>query len=93
MSTITMIKKDALINISIGAGLVSKIQKVISSIVSEQTDEELENFKKMISENSTEYPEDWMDNVLSLTYLLQTIESEAVKQGFTYEKDITQPEN
>lgn len=87
-STITMIKKDALINLQVSTGFLQKVQQMLAALTSERTDEEIESFKKLLETNPQDLPEQWMEHLVLLSTLLQVIEAEAVKQGFTYEASV-----
>jgi len=88
MSTITMIKKDALINIQVNTAFLQRAHEMLASLTAEKTDEEIENFKKLLETNPQDLPEDWMEHLVLISRLIQVIESEAVKQGFTYDQTI-----
>lgn len=84
-----MIKNDAVVNVAIGSAFLKKIQKLTVQLVADRTDEELEEFKKLIQDETLEeLPEQWMDTLLIVNTLLRAIETEAIKSGQTYEKDI-----
>lgn len=87
-STVTMIKKDAVINIQVSTAFLQRAHEMLASLTAEKTDEEIESFKKLLETNPQELPEEWMEHLLLLSRLIQVIESEAVKQGFTYEQTI-----
>jgi hypothetical protein len=87
-STVTMMKKDAVINLQVGAGFLQKVQQVLTALASELTSEQLEDFKKLVQEGKTEFPEEWMDHVFTLSAFVRNIEAEAIKQGATYEQDV-----
>lgn len=89
MSKVTMIKNDAVVTISIGSAFLKRIQKVMVQLISDRTDEEIEEFKKLIQDVTLEeLPEPWMENLLIVNTLLRSIEQQAIESGQTYEKDI-----
>lgn len=88
MATVTMLKKDAIINLKVGTGFVQKIQQVLSGLTSERTEEELDQFKTLVEKGETEFDEDWMDHVYTLSAFIRIIEMEAINQGATYEQDV-----
>jgi hypothetical protein len=89
MSKVTMIKNDAVITISIGSAFLQKLQKVLVQLISDKSEEEIEDYKKAIQDATLEeLPEPWMENLLVINTLLRTIETEAVNSGHTYEKDV-----
>jgi hypothetical protein len=89
MSKVTMIKNDAVITISIGAAFLQKVQKVLVQLLSDRSEEDIEEYKKMVQDTTLEeLPEAWMENLLVINTLLRTIETEAVSSGQTYQKEI-----
>lgn len=98
---ITKIKADAVVSIKIGTGFLQKLQKIMVQLIADKSVEDLDELKLAIEEfekNKQEFPEDWMDNLYTLTLLVREIESELIKEGHTYEEEISedtiiQPEN
>lgn len=97
-----MIKSDAVVSIQVSAGFLGKIQKMMIGLISGKTTEEIDEFKKHVEEqktNKSEFPEDWMDSLYTLTLLVTEIEKVLIKDGHTYEEeikmedDLIQPEN
>jgi archaellum biogenesis ATPase FlaH len=89
MSKATFIKQDAKIQIQVSTAFIQKVQKLLTTLISEVSDEQYEAYKKAIQDVTlTELPESWMDNIAILASLVALIEQEAEKQGFTYEQDI-----
>ena len=89
MSKVTMIKNDAVITISVGSAFLQKVQKVLVQLISDKSEEEIEDYKKAIQDTTLdELPEPWMENLLVIITLLRTIETEAVSSGHTYQKDV-----
>jgi hypothetical protein len=89
MSKVTMIKSDAVISINIGSAYLKRVQKVLVQLISDKSEEELEEFKKAIQDETLEeLPEPWMENLLVINTLLRSIEHEAIKSGQTYEENI-----
>jgi len=87
---IKMIKKDAAVEIKIGAGFLQKIQKIMFYIAGQVTPEQVEQYKKEAEnfKEDSEFSEDWMDHITTISVLIKEIEKEAEKQGFIYEEDI-----
>ncbi len=88
MPEVYMLKSDAQINISVGAPFLKKVQELIVSIVSERTPEELDAYRKEVEGKNMDLPETWMQTLLLLTLLNDTIEKEAKNQSLTYTKSI-----
>lgn len=87
-NTITMMKKDAVVNIQVGSGFLQRVQQVLTKLISEQNPEELEEFKALVAEGKYEFPEEWMNHVFTLSSFVSYIEMEAIKQGATYEQQL-----
>lgn len=87
-NTITLLKKDAVINLQVGTGFLQKIQGTLTALASERTPEELKAFQDILEKGEMDFPEDWMDHLFVLSTLVRTLETEAVNQGLTYEEDI-----
>lgn len=84
-----MIKNDAILTITIGAAFLQKVQKVLVQILSDRSEEDIEQYKKMVQDTTLEeLPEHWMENLLVINTLLRTIETEAVSSGQTYQKEV-----
>lgn len=90
MDKIKMIKKDAAIEIKIGAPFLQKIQKLLVYVASTITPEQLEQYKKEAEsfKSDSEFSEDWMEHITTLSILLKEIETKAEEQGFTYDQDL-----
>lgn len=91
MSKITVIKGDAIVSIKIGAGFLQKLQKVMMNIVTDKSTEELDLLKKCIEaheKENAEFPETWMEDLFTLTVLINEIETTLIKEGQTEEKEI-----
>lgn len=91
MDKIKMIKKDAAIQIKMGAGFLQKIQKVLFYIASDLTNEQLEKFKTEAEsfKEGSEFSEPWMEHITTLSVIIKEVEKCAEEQGFTYEEDIS----
>lgn len=92
-NTITMMKKDAVVNIQVGSGFLHRVQQVLTKLIADQNNEELEEFKSLMAEGKYEFPEDWMNHIFTLSSFVSHIESEALKQGHTYEQSIEEDVN
>jgi hypothetical protein len=91
MNKITVIKGDAIVSIKVGAGFLQKLQKVMMNIVTDKSSEELETFKKSVElheKENTEFSETWMEDLFTLSVLINEIESTLIKEGHTEEQDI-----
>lgn len=83
----TLLKKDALISIKIGAGFLKKLQDALIDVCSTHSEEELKQLEELIGEKK-ELTESWMDTVYTLSLLIRSIEEEALNQKLTYEEEI-----
>ena len=90
MDKIKMIKKDASIEIKIGAGFMQRIQKLLFYIASDLTAEQLDKFKLEAEsfKEGSEFTEDWMEHITTISVLLKELQDAAEQQGFAYEEDI-----
>lgn len=88
MSTIKMIKPDAVIEIKIGTGFLQKLQNVTLFLTRDLTPEQLESYKNEANANDG-FSEEWMDHVTTMGVLLKELEINADTQGFSYEQEIT----
>lgn len=88
MSTVKMVKKDALITIKIGTEYLQRFQQLLSNLASQQSPEELDTFRDLIAKGDTEFPEQWMENLYVISSFIHNIETEATAQGHTYEQSI-----
>lgn len=97
MSKITMIKKDAIVSIKVSAAFLQRLQKVMFSIAFDKTPEEMLNFReqadKIRSEQNyiPEFTEEWMNEMFTMSILINEIESTLIKEGHTYEEEIEDP--
>jgi hypothetical protein len=87
-NTVTMMKKDAIINIQIGTGFLQKMQQVVAGLVSQHTKEEIDSFNELIKKGETEFSEEWMDHLFILSAFVHLVEKEAISQGATFEKQV-----
>lgn len=96
MSKITMIKKDAIISIKISSGFLQMLQRTMMFIVTDKTEEDLENFKKAVEEHEStneDFPETWMDSLFTMTVLIKEIETSFINEGETFDEEITPVDN
>lgn len=84
---VKMIKQDAIIKIEIGTGFLKKLQHLLLYITQDLTTEQLENYKKIVQEGS-EFTEEWMDSLNTISFLLKEIEAKADEQGFIFEMNV-----
>ena len=97
MSKVTMIKKDAVVSIKVSAAFLQRVQKVMFSLIIDKSPEEIEQFKteadKIKQEENylPQFSEDWMDNLFTMTVLINEVESTIIKEGLTYEEEV--PDN
>ena len=97
MSKVTMIKKDAVVSIKVSAAFLKKKKKVMFSLIIDKSPEEIEQFKteadKIKQEENylPQFSEDWMDNLFTMTVLINEVESTIIKEGLTYEEEV--PDN
>jgi hypothetical protein len=88
---VTKIKADAVVSIQIGTEFLQKLQKVMVQLIADKSTEDLDELKVAIEEfekNKQELPEDWMENLYTITLLVREIESALIKDGHTYEEEL-----
>ncbi len=99
MAKVTMIKKDAVVTIKVSAPFLQRLQKLMVAIALEKSPEEMQNFKEQADKIRTElnytpeFTEDWMDDIFTLSILINEIESTLIKEGFTYDQEIDDATN
>ena len=86
MDKITMIKKDAILEMKVGTGFFQKLQSLLFFMFSQLTPEQVEQFKKE-SSAGTGLSEEWMQHVTTLSILIKSLEESAINTGNTYEKE------
>lgn len=91
MGTIKVIKSDAVIGIEIGTGFLQKLQKVYFSLIQQLTPEQIEMYNKC-AESNTEFPDEIMDYVMTMTVLIKEIEQRAEQQGLTLDQEVPDEE-
>lgn len=84
---ITLIKKDAIIPLSVGSNFIHRIQQALLFFTDDKTDEEMESFNRALLEGTP--LEGWMVHVETLILLMRGIEESAINNGMTVEQDIT----
>jgi len=88
------IKKDAIVKMDIGAGMIEKLLEVLTYFSKTVTVEQIQKYQnelpafQEISKKEKEFSEDWMYPVTTMTFFLQEIERQADLQGQTFEGDI-----
>jgi hypothetical protein len=93
---VTMIKKDAVIDIKVGAGFMGRLQQTLSFIIKPLTKEDIEKYTeelKNITSDNAEFSEPWMTALSCVSLLLKNLEEAAKQQGHTYEKELSEDSN
>jgi mannitol/fructose-specific phosphotransferase system IIA component len=86
-STIKMLKKDAQVPITVGAGFIQKLQSMLVAILADRTEEEITVLQNLI-EQGQEPSEPWMDHVQILMSLLNELDNSAIANGLTIDKEV-----
>lgn len=81
-SKIPVIRKDALVQISVATGFIQRLQQLSVSLVSDRSQEEIDGFVELLNQGQVEFDEPWMNNYFTTILLLRAIDDAAVKQGF-----------
>ena len=87
MSTLKMLKKDAIIPLQIGSGFVQKIQSMLITLIDERSPEDIELLQKL-AESGQEPTEPWMEHIQILMILLNELDKSAEANGMTVEKSV-----
>lgn len=90
MDKITMIKKDAVVDIKIGSGFLKKLQELLMHVTKDISKEDIARYNeevKKVTSVSYEFSEEWMNSVTTISFLIKNIEQSAVDQGHTYQAD------
>lgn len=85
-NTYTGIKRDATFDITVGGNTLVSLQKLILYIVSDKTEEEIEEAQKSIMKQ--EYPEDWIEHYAFLALMIYQLEKTAADKGLTVIEDL-----
>jgi hypothetical protein len=93
MEKVTMIKKDAQVNITVGVGFLESLQSSMVYVSSQQTQEELNQYEQEAQTitHPLSFSKPWMTLLFSLSNMVYAIEQAAISQGCTYdeEQDVT----
>lgn len=90
-TTLKLIRKDAVVNINIPAGLIEKLIEVLSYLLKDITPEQQQQYEKElpsfleIFKKEKTFSEEWMYHVSIMSLLIEQIQREADSQGQTYE--------
>ena len=92
MATIKKIKNDAIVDVKIGSGFLQRLQKVMLNIVMDKSPDDLADFKTKSEEFATnsnpEFEESWMDDLFTMSILINQIEKNMIDAGLTYEEEL-----
>jgi len=86
MSKIAMIKKDAEVTVTIGAGMIQSLQGILFLVLGTRTKEEIDEITKCIDENR-QPTEPWAVNSINVVRLLTKIEEIAKETDQIVEVD------
>lgn len=86
MEKTIIINKDALVTITINTGIIASLQKGLIHLTSERKEKELNQLQEIIDKQEFDKLEPWMEVLLSLTFLIKEIETNAIKSGQTTEE-------
>jgi hypothetical protein len=93
MEKIKMIKKDAIISITVGTSFISDLQGILLSLLADKKEEDIASLKDYIpsvEKGEEEFPEDWMKHIYTITLLLKEIENNAEKNNQIIEVDLNE---
>lgn len=84
--TIEMIRKDALIPVTIGTGFYARLREVLLFSIQHKTQEEILDANKQIESGNV--TEDWVRHYETMAVLCKEIEKQATENGMTYVSDL-----
>lgn len=83
---VELIRKDALIPITVGAGFYARLQEVLLYIVKGKTQEELSNATEQIKSGTVNEP--WIKHYETMLALCQELDSQARQNNLTVKTNI-----
>lgn len=86
MEKVIVIKKEAMVPITLGTGMIQRLQKIFAFIVTNVSPEDIELYKELVGNNKP-VTEEWMEHLTTISMLLVSLEEQAIKTGQTYEED------
>ena len=91
---IVVIDKNAIVKFTVTAGMIERLQGVMSYLIKEKTEEQFqafyEEFKSYneIAKGQKAFTEEWMTPLTTMVLFLKEIEKEADVQGFLIKVDL-----
>jgi ketol-acid reductoisomerase len=85
--SVEMIRKDALIPVTIGTGFYARLREVLMSTLQDRTPEEIQEANTQIETGSI--TQEWVRNYETMVVLCKEIERQASEHGMTYTSDLT----
>ena len=92
--TATMLKKDAILNIKIGAGYVNRVYKLINHLYENISEKDRLDFEKEMMDAAGKkdfervYDKEWKNSIITAAMLLGCIQIAATEQKQTFEQPI-----
>jgi hypothetical protein len=86
------IKKDAVVEIKIGAGMIEKIMEVLQYLIKDVKEEDIKEYQKEVSSGANyfqkekEFSQEWMYPTTILSILIKEFQTQAELQNQVIEK-------
>lgn len=90
MDKVKMIKKDAIIKIEVGVGILQNLHKLLMYIASELQPDDIKKYTEECKtyDPSVGFSEEWMHHISTVSVLIKEIEDKAEEQGGVYEASL-----
>lgn len=84
--SVEMIRKDALIPVTIGTGFYARLRETLLYLLKDKTQEQILDANRQIE--SGHVTEDWVHHYETVVVLCKEIEKQASEHGMTYTSDL-----
>lgn len=91
---VTMLKKDAILNVKIGSSYVNRVYKLINHLYENISEKDRLDFEKEMMEAAEKkdfekvYDKEWKNSIITAAMLLGCIQVAAAEQNQTFEQSI-----
>ena len=84
-----MIKAGSVMNISLPAGMLTHLQKLLFFLASQKDEEQIKKFHEEASKfkEGSKFSEDWMNFLIAITHIIKECEKKAEKDGNVIKKE------
>ncbi len=88
MNQVTFLKKDAVVELSIGAGFLVKLQQLAAHLVSGLSQEDLDRYLREAEHPSEEFSEPWMEHLQTVNLLIYAVEKKAIDTNMVVTRNV-----